>query len=74
MRALDKLVLSAMRRDFPCGARVELIDMDDVQAPPPGTMGTVQCVDDVGTIHVDWDNGCGLGVAYGVDRCRRVKA
>ena len=46
--------------------------MDDVQAPPIGTLGTVVGVDSIGTIHVNWDNGCGLGVAYGEDACRRI--
>ena len=46
--------------------------MDDPQAPPIGTLGTVIGVDAIGTIHVDWDNGCGLGVAYGEDDCRRI--
>ena len=46
--------------------------MDDVQAPPIGTLGTVIGIDAIGTIHVDWDNGCGLGVAYGEDACRKV--
>ena len=38
----------------------------------PGTKGTVVCVDDIGTIHVHWDNGSSLGVAYGEDRCRVI--
>jgi hypothetical protein len=46
--------------------------MDDPQAPPIGTLGTVVGVDSVGTIHVNWDNGCGLGCAYGEDACRRI--
>ena len=46
--------------------------MDDPQAPPIGTLGAVIGVDAIGTIHVDWDNGCGLGVAYGEDDCRRI--
>ena len=46
--------------------------MDDPQAPPIGAKGTVQMIDSVGTIHVRWDTGCGLGVAYGEDLCRRI--
>ena len=38
----------------------------------PGCRGTVRFVDDIGTIHVDWDCGSGLGVAYGEDSCRKV--
>ena len=72
MRRLSKETVEHMREGFPCGCRVELIFMDDPQAPPVGTLGTVIGVDAVGTIHVNWDNGCGLGVAYGVDDCRRI--
>lgn len=42
------------------------------QAPPVGTCGTVIGVDDIGSIMVNWDNGCGLSVAFGEDRCRRI--
>ena len=62
-----------LRREYPKGTRVELVSMDDAQAPPPGTKGTVIWVDDIGTIHVNWENGSGLGVAYGEDSCRRVE-
>ena len=37
---------------------------------PQGTRGTVTAVDDIGTIHVKWDTGSSLGIAYGVDACR----
>jgi hypothetical protein len=47
--------------------------MDDPQAPPVGTKGTVLGVDDVGSILVAWDNGSGLNVAFGEDVCRKVK-
>lgn len=54
------------------GCRVELVSMDDPQAPAPGTQGTVRFVDDTATIHVRWDNGSGLGVAFGADVCRKI--
>ena len=38
-------------------SRIELISMDDPQAPPAGTLGTVTHVDDFGDIHMRWDNG-----------------
>ena len=72
MKMPNKELICKLRDNFPVGCRVELVYMDDVQAPPVGTLGTVYGVDDAGTIHVDWDNGCGLGIAYGVDRCRIV--
>lgn len=72
MRMISKEALQALRERFPKGARVELVQMDDFQAPPIGTKGTVRGVDDTGSILVAWDNGCGLNVVYGVDICRKV--
>lgn len=45
--------------------------MDDVQAPPKGTKGTVRGVDDTGSLLVDWDNGSGLNVIYGIDKVKK---
>ena len=59
-------IIVGLRERFPKGCRVELIRMDDPQAPPVGTKGTVTHVDDIGTIHVAWDNGSSLGVVYSV--------
>jgi len=67
----EKLV-ERLERMYPEGARVKLIHMDDVQSPPPGTLGTVDLIDDVGTIHVTWDNGSTLGVAYGENKIIRI--
>lgn len=72
MRMISKEALQALRERFPRGTRVELVQMDDFQAPPIGTKGTVRGVDDTGSILVAWDNGCGLNVVYGVDICRKV--
>ena len=72
MRMISKEALQVLRDRYPAGTRVELVQMDDVQAPPVGTKGTVRGVDDIGSIMVAWDNGCGLSVAYGEDICRKV--
>lgn len=61
-----------IKEHFPAGTRVELVRMDDTQAPPIGTHGTVIAVDDIGTIHVRWDNGSSLGIIWGEDECRKV--
>jgi len=71
MRFPNKEVVERIRRQFPVGCRVELLRMDDVQAPPIGTKGTVTGVDDTASIMVSWDNGSGLNVVYGEDLCRR---
>lgn len=72
MRVISREALQALRERFPRGTRVELVQMDDPQAPPIGTKGIVRGVDDIGTIHVNWDCGSSLGVAYGADICRKV--
>ena len=70
MRVISKEALQALRERFPRGTRVELVKMDDPQAPPIGTKGTVRGVDDIGSIMVAWDNGGSLSIAYGEDECR----
>lgn len=72
MRNMTPEILASLRERFPQGARVELLRMDDSQAPPIGTCGTVIGVDDTGSVMVRWDNGSGLHVVYGEDECRKV--
>ena len=50
-------LVASLRKRYPAGTRIELVRMDDVQAPPVGTRGTVTWVDDIGSIMVAWDNG-----------------
>lgn len=71
MRFPSKETVERIRRQFPVGCRVELLRMDDVQAPPIGTKGTVTGVDDTASIMVNWDNGSRLNVVYGEDICQR---
>ena len=52
------------------GMRIELIEMDDIQAPPAGTVGIISYVDDAGTLHVRWENGSMLGLVPGKDKFR----
>ena len=72
MRMIRQNDLDALRSRYPAGTRVELLQMDDVQAPPIGTKGTVTGIDDTGSLLVNWDNGSGLNVIYGVDLVRKV--
>ena len=69
----SKAVVDSLRETYPVGCRVELVCMDDPYSRlKPGDRGEVQFVDDIGTIHVKWDNGSGLGVAYGVDQVKKL--
>ena len=68
----DRKTVERVRSEYPEGTRVILEEMDDVQAPPIGTMGTVKAVDDTASLIVDWDNGSGLNVVYGQDRVKKM--
>ncbi|MTI96552.1 MAG: DUF4314 domain-containing protein [Firmicutes bacterium] len=73
MRIISKEQLENLREKYPAGCRVELLRMDDIQAPRIGTKGTVVGVDDIGSIMVRWDSGSSLSVAFGEDLCRRIE-
>ncbi len=68
----SKKIVEKVRNDYPIGTRVRLTRMEDKQAPPIGTKGTVVGVDDTASIMVNWDNGSGLNIVYGEDRCRKL--
>lgn len=68
----DRSIVERVRKEYPIGTRVELVRMDDFQTPPIGTKGTVKGVEDTASILVSWDNGSGLNVAYGIDKCRKI--
>lgn len=66
-------MVNRLKEQYPKGTRVKLISMDDPYAKiPSGTLGTVSNVDDIGTIHVRWDNGSSLGLVYGEDSFCKV--
>ena len=69
----DRETVERIRREYPAGTRIALIAMDDVQAPPEDTCGTVLAVDDVASLLVHWDNGSALNVAFRVDRVAKLK-
>lgn len=72
MKFPSREIVERVRKEYPVGCRVELTHMDDVQAPPIGTKGTVIGVDDTASVMVRWDNGSGLNVVYGEDSCRKL--
>ena len=68
----DKKIVKSIKKQYPVGIRVELIYMQDIQAPPIGTKGTVYGVDDTGSIKVHWDNGSNLNLIYNEDKCKII--
>lgn len=53
---------------YPIGTKIKLIYMEDNYAVPSGTIGTVTCVDDIGQIHMKWENGSSLALNTNIDR------
>lgn len=71
---MNHIKISQIISDYPAGARVELIKMDDNIHPiAPGTKGTVDFVDDTGQIHVIWENGVGLALVPEADEFKKIK-
>ena len=73
MKLPSREKIEALKKKYPAGTTVELIAMDDVQAPPVGTRGEVWGVDDMGDVMVTWQNGSTLSLIPGVDPFRIVK-
>lgn len=58
---------------YPVGTRILLQSMgEDPRPVEENTRGTVMAVDDMGTIHCDFDNGRSLGLILGEDQFRKL--
>ncbi|HEX3017826.1 MAG TPA: DUF4314 domain-containing protein [Caproicibacter sp.] len=69
----SKEIVDRLRREYPSGTRVELVRMDDPNSRlRPGDRGTVELVDDTGTIFCRWDCGSSLGIVYGTDVIQKL--
>ena len=73
MKFPSRARIAVLRRMYPKGTMVQLLLMEDAQAPPPGTLGEVQGVDDAGQILVHWRTGSSLNLLPGVDSFRILR-
>lgn len=66
-------IVERLRKQYPSGTRVELVCMNDPYSKlKPGDRGTVDFIDDTGTIFCFWDCGSTLGVVYGEDAVKKL--
>lgn len=62
-----------LKKEYPKGTRIVLIEMSNDPLPvAPGTRGTVAFIDDLATVHCDFDDGRRLGMLWGVDSFRKL--
>ena len=62
-----------VKEEYPAGTRILLVHMDDdPHRIPDNTRGTVKGVDDIGTVHVLFDNRRNMGVIPGIDDFRKL--
>jgi len=74
MTTIHPELLKQLKEYYKLGTRVMLIRMSDPYTNlRQGDRGTVTLVDDIGTIHVNWDRGSMLGIVFGEDECRRIE-
>ena len=73
MQFPSKAEIERLRRQYLEGTKVELVSMNDKQAPPAGTVGRVWGVDDAGSILVHWSNGSSLNLLPDVDEFRVIR-
>ena len=64
----DDKYVQRIKDAYPVGSRIVVDHMGfDPRPVEPGTKGTVRIVDDMGTVHCDFDNGRRLGLIPGED-------
>ena len=65
---MNQKEIEEIKNRYPKGTKIKLIEMNDVQAPPIGTTGIIDFVDDIGQIHISWNNGSSLALIPDVDK------
>ena len=62
-----------IKERYPIGTRVRLVSTTDPYTQLAcGDEGTVRYVDDMGTVHINWDSGSSLGMIPGEDVITKI--
>ncbi|MEN6635196.1 MAG: DUF4314 domain-containing protein [Clostridiaceae bacterium] len=74
MNGIHPEMLKQLKEYYTTGTRVMLIRMSDPYTNlRQGDRGTVSFVDDIGSIHVNWDSGGNLAVLFREDQCMKIE-
>ncbi|SHK91055.1 DUF4314 domain-containing protein [Hespellia stercorisuis] len=68
----EKMRVEGLRKRYPVGTMLCLNSMEGEPQMPAGLKGKVFCVDDIGQIHVEWENGSSLALEPKVDSFHKV--
>lgn len=75
MKFPNKSYLAQLRKQYPVGTKIQLISMRNEKYPIlPGTIGAVTHIDDMGSIHMKWQNGSSLALIPEEDSFKVVAA
>ena len=75
MKFPNKNYLEQLRKQYPVGTKIRLISMRNEKYPIlPGTIGEVTHIDDMGSIHMKWQNGSSLALIPKVDSFKVLEA
>lgn len=71
--AMSRGRIEFYKEHYPAGTHIMLDSMgDDPCLVEPGAVGTVVAVNDIGTVHVNFDNGRSLGICPEVDSFHKI--
>lgn len=69
---MNAKIVELLKKRYPAGTRVRLLKMEDPSPVPIGMLGTVEDVDDIGSLIVQWYNGRQLHVLHDIDEVEKI--
>ena len=70
---LKREEVERIKEKYPKGTPIRLYSMEGEHTVPPGSRGVVDHVDDIGQIHMKWENGSSLALTLSHSRMKLVK-